>query len=132
MKRQQAYQIHTEGQTIWVKPLGIVTTRSAQDYQHDLKQLAQPFIGRPWAMVMDLTYWQPSPLPVVDILKQVTAWCFANQLKQVALIQPQDPLLMWQYLKSTDVTKPTDLVRYQVCNAQEARQVLAKAGFLQL
>ncbi len=132
MKRHQAYQLHAEGQTIWVKPNGILTMRSAQEYQHELKQLAQPIVGKPWAMVMDLTCWQPSPLPVVDILKQVSSWCFAHQLTHVALILPPDPLLTWQYLKATDVAKPADFVRYQVANVQEARQVLADAGFLQL
>lgn len=131
MKRQQAYQIRLESRTVWVKPKGIITVLSAKDYQHDLQQLAQPLIGTPWAMVMDLTNWKPSPLPVVEVLKQITLWCFANQLTHVALLQPDDPLLTWQYLKATDVEKPADLVRFQVSTELEARQQLVNAGFLQ-
>ncbi len=131
MKRQEAYQLRLESRTVWVKPKGVITVTSAKQYQHDLQQLVQPLIGRPWAMVMDLTNWQPSPLPVVDVLKQITLWCFANQLTHVALIQPDNPLLTWQYLKATDVDKPANFVRVQVSTEFEARQQLVNAGFLQ-
>lgn len=130
MKQHKAYQLILEKRTVWVKATGIVTVRSANDYQHDLKQLVQPLLGAPWALVMDVRSWQPSPLPVIDIFKEVTLWCFANQLKFVVVQQPDDALLAWQYLKATDVTKPADLIRHVVTDDQQARLLLSEAGFL--
>jgi hypothetical protein len=131
MKQHKAYQLTLEKRTVWVKATGIVTVRSAGDYQRDLKQLVQPLLGSPWALVMDVRSWQPSPLAVIDILKEVSLWCFANQLKFVVVLQPDDALLAWQYLKATDVTKPADLIRHLVADDQQARQVLSAADFLQ-
>jgi len=131
MKQHKAYQLTLEKRTVWVKATGIVTVRSAGDYQRDLKQLVQPLLGSPWALVMDVRSWQPSPLAVIDILKEVSLWCFANQLKFVVVLQPNDALLAWQYLKATDVTKPADLIRHLVADDQQARQQLTVAGFLQ-
>lgn len=131
MKQQKAYQLTLENRTVWVKANGIVTVRSAGDYQRDLKQLVQPLLGSPWALVMDVRSWRPSPLAVIDILKELTLWCFANQLKCVVVLQPDDALMAWQYLKATDVTKPADLIRHLAADDQQARQQLTMAGFLQ-
>lgn len=130
MKQHKAYQLTLEKRTVWVKATGIVTVRSAGDYQRDLTQLVQPLLGAPWALVMDVRSWQPSPLAVIDILKEVTLWCFANQLKFVVVQQPNDALLAWQYLKATDVVKPADLIRHLVSDDQQARLLLSEAGFL--
>ncbi len=130
MKQHKAYQLKLETRTVWVKAIGIASMRSASDYQRDLKQLVQPLLGAPWALVMDVRSWQPSPLQVIDIFKEVTLWCFANQLKFVVLQQPDDALLAWQYLKATDVAKPADLIRHIVTEDQQARLLLTEAGFL--
>ncbi len=37
MKQHKAYQLILEKRTVWVKATGIVTVRSANDYQHDLE-----------------------------------------------------------------------------------------------
>lgn len=131
MKQTKAYQLAVQHRTLWVRANGVSTLLVAADYQRDFKIAAQPLLGNHWAVVVDMRLWQVSPQQVFELFKAVVSWSYANQLKHVEVIKPEDPLLLWQYLKATDVGQPDDVIRNFVDDEETARLHLQAAGYLQ-
>ena len=130
MKQTKAYQLQVQQRTLWVRANGVSTLLVAADYQKDFKAAAKVLLGDDWAVVVDMRLWQVSPQQVFDLFKAVVSWSYANGLKQVEVIKPADPLLLWQYLKATDVQQPADVVRNFVDDEETARLHLQAAGYL--
>ncbi|WP_306520906.1 hypothetical protein [Rheinheimera sp.] len=130
MKHIKAYQLEVQQRTLWVRANGVSTLLVASDYQKDFKAAAQPLLGSEWAVVVDMRLWQMSPQQVFDLFKAVVSWSYTNQLKHVEVIKPADPLLLWQYLKATDVEQPDDVIRNFVDDEETARLHLQAAGYL--
>lgn len=130
MKHKKPYQLALEQRTLILRAQGVSTLLSADDLARDYQQLVSPLITAKWGLLLDIRQWQPSPQPVFEVLRQLVSWSFANQLRQVDVIQPNDPLLLWQYLKSTDVERPDDVVRNIHQNEISARLSLQAAGYL--
>ncbi len=130
MKQTKAYQLQVQQRTLWVRANGVSTLLVAADYQKDFKAAAKVLLGGDWAVVVDMRLWQVSPQQVFDLFKAVVSWSYANGLKQVEVIKPVDPLLLWQYLKATDVQQPADVVRNFVDDEETARLHLQAAGYL--
>jgi hypothetical protein len=103
---------------------------TAEDLTRDFQQLVAPLLADKWGLLLDIRQWQPSPQPVFEIFRELARWSFENQLRQVEVIQPQDPLLLWQYLKTTEVERPADVVRKIQDDEISARLSLQAAGYL--
>lgn len=131
MKQTKAYQLTVQDRTLWVRANGVSTLLVAADYQRDFKTAAQPLLSNHWAAVVDMRLWQVSPQQVFDLFKAVVSWSYKNRLKHVEVIKPADPLLLWQYLKATDVEQPMDVVRNFVDDEETARLHLQAAGYLE-
>ena len=130
MKRdQKAYQLKTVRQIILARAEGVSTVAQTEAYIEEFQHLVRHFANKPWALILDLRLWQPSPLPVFELLRKHTLWCFEQQLTHVELIQPNDAVLAWQYIKATDVEKPKGIVRKLAENEEQAMKSLEAAGF---
>lgn len=130
MKYKKPYQLALEQRTLILRAKGVSTLLSAEELSHDYQKLVAPLLDEKWGLLLDIRQWQPSPQPVFDVLRQLVSWSFAHQLRQVDVIQPNDPVLLWQYLKSTDVERPDDVVRKIHDDEITARLSLQAAGYL--
>jgi hypothetical protein len=130
MKHKKPYQLALEQRTLILRAQGVSTLLAAEDLTRDYQQLVAPLLAENWGLLLDIRQWQPSPQPVFEILRQLVRWSFEHQLRQVDVIQPKDPLLLWQYLKTTDVERPADVVRKIHDDEIAARLSLQAAGYL--
>ncbi|RVU37312.1 hypothetical protein EOE67_10500 [Rheinheimera riviphila] len=130
MKYKKPYQLALEQRTVILRAQGVSTLLSAQDLALDYQKLVVPMLDEKWGLLLDIRQWQPSPQPVFEVLRQIVSWSYEHNLRQVDLIQPNDPLLLWQYLKSTDVTRPDDVIRNIHDDETVARLSLQAAGYL--
>ena len=130
MKYKKPYQLALEQRTLILRAEGVSTLLSAEELSHDYQKLVAPLLDEKWGLLLDIRQWQPSPQHVFDVLRQLVSWSFAHQLRQVDVIQPNDPVLLWQYLKSTDVERPDDVVRKIHDDEIAARLSLQAAGYL--
>lgn len=130
MKYKKPYQLALEQRTLILRAEGVSTLLSATDLARDYQQLVAPLLDNKWGLLLDLRQWQPSPQQVFAVLRQIVSWSFAHNLRQVDVIQPNDPVLLWQYLKSTDVERPEDVIRTIHDDETAARLSLQAAGYL--
>ena len=130
MKYKKPYQLAVEQRTLILRAQGVSTLLSAEDLARDYQKLVAPLLADKWGLLLDLRQWQPSPQPVFEVLRQIVSWSFEHNLRQVDVIQPNDPVLLWQYLKSTDVKRPEDVVRTIHDEENAARLSLQAAGYL--
>jgi len=130
MKHKKPYQLDLEQRTLILRAQGVSTLLSAEDLARDYQKLVAPLLDDKWGLLLDIRQWQPSPQPVFEVLRHLVSWSFAHNLRQVDVIQPNDPLLLWQYLKSTDVERPDDVLRSIHDNETAARLSLQAAGYL--
>lgn len=130
MKYKKPYQLALEQRTVILTAQGVSTLLSAEDLARDYQKLVAPLLAEKWGLLLDIRQWQPSPQPVFEVFRQLVSWSYQHNLRQVDLIQPNDPLLLWQYLKSTDVERPDDVLRNIHDNETAARLSLQAAGYL--
>lgn len=130
MKHKKPYQLALEQRTLIFRAQGVSTLLWAEDLARDYQAMVSPLIVQRWGILLDLRQWQASPQPVFAVLRQLVRWSFAHNLQQVDVIQPNDPLLLWQYLKSTDVPRPEGVVRTIHDDENQARLSLQAAGYL--
>ncbi|KKO47255.1 hypothetical protein WG68_00990 [Arsukibacterium ikkense] len=131
MKNKQTFSLSLEQRALWVRADGIWNERTAKDYVREFRQLVQPILTEPWAAVLDIRQWQLSPADVFSILKDNTQWCFAHNLRHVETIYADNAVVMWQFVKATEVTnRPANLISQVATDEQAARKVLQAAGFL--
>jgi hypothetical protein len=130
MKHKKPYQLAVEQQTLVLTPVGVSTLLSTEEMSREFMALASATQKNSWALLLDLRQWQPSPQPVFEVLKQLVSWSFANRLQQVDMIQPNDTILLWQYLKATDVPRPEHVVKKIHDDEATARLSLQAAGYL--
>jgi len=128
----KAYQLKLEQRVLWVKAIGVSTVLQTEEYIKAFRETVQPVVHEPWAVVLDMQLWQPSPAQAFTLLQENSVWALARNLKHVEILLPADPILTWQYLKATDAEKPLDLTRHVAANEEEARQSLIQAGFIRL
>ena len=97
----------------------------------ELRTLVQRVITQPWAAVLDIRHWQLSPAPVFSILKENTLWCFEHNLQHVETIYADNAVVMWQFVKATEVSdRPENLVSQVAEDEHAARKSLQTAGYL--
>lgn len=130
MKNKKAFSLNLEQRVLWVRADGIWNNRTAHDYVTELRQLVQPILAEPWAIVLDIRHWQLSPAEVFSVLNDNTRWCFEHNLRHVETIYADNAVVMWQFLKATDAVKPDNLVSQVATDETAARQSLQAAGFL--
>jgi hypothetical protein len=130
VRYQKPYLLKLQDRSLWVTAQGVATLHNTREYIAEFTTLVSGLVQQPWALVLDLRGWQPSPMEVFELLRQHSRWCFAQQLLHVEIIQPADPLLVWQYLKATEVERPDALVRNFAADETAARLSLQAAGFL--
>ncbi|WP_337878723.1 hypothetical protein [Rheinheimera sp.] len=128
----KAYQLKLEQRVLWVKAIGVSTVLQTEEYIKAFRETVQPVLHEPWAVVLDMSLWQPSPAQSFALLQDNSVWALAHNLKHVEILLPADPILTWQYLKATDTDKPLDLTRHLASDEQDARQSLIQAGFIRL
>lgn len=127
---QQYYQIQVIDQTLWVTANGSSKLSVVQAYIKDFRFAASRLSSQPWACVLDLRLWQPSPHETVALLQDNTRWCFDHGLQLGLAIIPDDPVAVWQHLKATSAQSPANVERYQVKTIEEAQAILRQRGFL--
>ncbi len=130
MKHQKPYQLALEQRTVILSAQGMSTPLSTRDLASDYQALVQPLLTAPWALLLDLRQWQLSPQPVFEVLKELVSWSYANNLQQVDVVQPDNAILLWQYLKASDVQRPEKVVRTIHDSEIAARLSLQAAGYL--
>lgn len=132
MQRRQtkAYQLQLLDQVLWVQALGVSSLLGTEEYIRDFRALASFVFNQPWAVVLDIRQWQASPAQSLDLLRQNSKWAFAQNLHHVELLLPGDEMLAWQYLKATEVEKPTYLTKHIAEDEESARLYLQAAGYL--
>ncbi|MCA1931635.1 hypothetical protein [Rheinheimera sp.] len=132
MQRGQtkAYQLQLLDQVLWVRVFGVSTVLGTEEYIRDFRAMVAPILNQPWAVVLDIRQWQASPAQSLELLKQNSIWAFAQNLHHVELLLPVDEMLTWQYLKATEVEKPTYLTKHIAEDEESARLFLQAAGYL--
>ncbi len=132
MQRRQtkAYQLQLLDQVLWVRAFGVSSVLGTEEYIRDFRALASSVLKQPWAVVLDIRQWQASPAQSLDLLRQNSEWAFAQNLHHVELLLPGDEMLTWQYLKATEVEKPTYLTKHIAEDEESARLYLQAAGYL--
>ncbi|MDX1678987.1 hypothetical protein [Arsukibacterium sp.] len=130
MKNLQAFSLTLEHQVLWVRAQGTWHGRTALDYIQAFRELVLPITARPWAVVLDIRHWQLCPVEVFTLLKDNTRWCFEHNLRHVETICADNAIVMWQFLKATDITAPANLVSRVATDDAAARLSLQAAGFL--
>ena len=132
MQRGQtkAYQLQLMDQVLWVQVFGVSSLLGTQEYIRDFRALVASIVAKPWAVVLDIRQWQASPSQSLDLLRQNSVWAFAHNLHHVELLLPADEMLTWQYLKATEVEKPTYLTKHSAEDEESARLYLQAAGYL--
>ncbi|SNY54163.1 hypothetical protein SAMN06297280_2586 [Arsukibacterium tuosuense] len=130
MKNKKAFSLSLEQRVLWVRADGIWNDRTANDYVQEFRQLVQPIVAEPWAVVLDIRHWQLSPAGVFSVLNDNTRWCFEHNLRHVETIYADNAVVMWQFVKATDTAKPDDLVSQVAADEEAARKALQAAGFL--
>ncbi|WP_213995659.1 hypothetical protein [Arsukibacterium sp.] len=131
MKNKKAFSLNLEQRVLWVRADGIWNARTAKDYVQEFRQLVQPIMARPWAVVLDIRNWQLSPADVFSLLKDNTYWCFQHNLSHVQTIYADNAVVMWQFVKATEVSnRPVNLISQTADSEDTARSVAQAAGFL--
>lgn len=130
MKYQKPYQLALEQRTLFLTAKGVSTLGAAEELAREYQQLVTPLLDANWGLLLDIRQWQPSPQPVFAVFRRIVSWSYQHKLRQVELIQPNDTLLLWQYLKSTDVERPVDIIRNIHQDESSARLSLQAAGYL--
>ncbi len=132
MKNKKVFSLNLEHRVLWVRADGIWNNMTAKEYVREFRQLVQPILSQPWAVVLDIRQWLLSPADVFSVLKDNTQWCFAHNLSHVETIYADNAVVMWQFVKATEVTnRPADLISQVAKDEQAARSVLQAAGFLE-
>ncbi|MFN6264468.1 MAG: hypothetical protein ACK4XG_16780 [Chromatiaceae bacterium] len=125
-----AYELYLEQQTLWVRAIGVWTSRDIKEYIEDFRDIVQPIINRPWALVLDVRDWQTSPKEIFAGVTDNSNWCVQHRLAHVIALLPADHVIGWQFLKATAIEMPETLVRQRTDTTDEARRNLVAAGFL--
>lgn len=128
--QKSSYQIRRTGAVLWVQAYGITTMRDVQDYLADFRRTIEPVADQPWACVMDMRRWQPSPAEQFAALRENTTWCMQHNLRLAIVLLPADPLLAWQFVQTTLVEKPTDFLSVRAKDDEETIEILQQQGFL--
>jgi hypothetical protein len=127
---EPAYVLRLEQRTLWVKAIGVWTSRDISEYIRDFRTTVQPVIGAPWALVLDVRQWQTSPKEIFAGVTDNSIWCVKHHLTHVIALLPADHVIGWQFLKATSIDMPETLVRQRADSEQEARDNLIAAGYL--
>lgn len=130
MQPHKAYRISIEDRTIWVTVQGVSTVLTTRDYIQELKRKVKNLSFAPWAIVLDLRKWEASPAEIFLMLQQATSWCLEHNLRHSETLLPENTLLMWQFVKTTDVDKPDFLTSNIAVDDEAARLSLQAAGYL--
>lgn len=123
------YQLELKSQVLFVKAFGITTVRDVTDYISDFRRLVRPIFNKPWACVLDMRSWQPSPADQFAALRDNTMWCMHHNLALSVILLPQDPLLAWQFIQTTNVTKPDNFLSIRAGDDDEVLEILQREGF---
>lgn len=130
MPSQKPYLLKLEQKVLWVRATGLWTSSHAEQYVKEFRQLVQPIINEPWALVLDMRQWEICPSDVLIRCVENTQWCYAHQLAHVETIYADNTMVLWQFAKATAAVKPHHLVSVAAVDEQAARDSLLRAGFL--
>jgi len=127
--KNRVYQIEVVGQTLWVTVNGFSNQRTTKAYVEDFRYHAAALVRSPWACVLDLRLWLPSPHETLALLQDNTRWCYAHGLACAVVILPSDTVSAWQYLKATEVPTPPVILRHQAQSPEQAQEFLRQHGY---
>lgn len=125
-----SYQLELNSKVLFVKAFGITTMRDVNDYVRDFRELVRPIIHKPWACVLDMRSWQPSPAEQFAVLRDNTTWCMHHNLALSVILLPSDPLLAWQFIQTTNVAKPDNFRSVKAVDDEDVMEILQQEGFL--
>lgn len=126
---KSTYQLMLHAQVLVASASGITTSRDARDYVAEFRKLVWPIAAQPWALVLDMRHWQPSPADQFAILRDNTLWCMQHNLALAVVLLPANSLLAWQFVQTTNVVKREDFRSFRVTDEAELREVLQREGF---
>jgi hypothetical protein len=127
---EKYYRIEVIDRTLWVTTTGSSKMSVVQAYVQDFRAAANNLLKSPWACVLDLRLWQPSPHETLALLQDNTRWCYQHGLQLGIAIVPADPVAVWQHLKATSAYAPANAERHQLQSCEEAQALLRQRGFL--
>ncbi|HSG51226.1 MAG TPA: hypothetical protein VLA40_03885 [Rheinheimera sp.] len=130
MKHKKPFTLDLTNRVLTVRAFGIWTYADAKEYVQKMRQLAQPLLSSDWALVLDVRSWQMSPEDVFALLRDNTMWCYQHNLKMAVVLLPNDKLLQWQFVKSTETTRPDDFISHIAADDTAAQSILRAAGYL--
>ncbi|RKX20608.1 MAG: hypothetical protein DRP51_05475 [Candidatus Zixiibacteriota bacterium] len=70
--------INPERNLMVAKIYGIWKKETAEAYHEEYKKTAEPFLGKRWAKLTNLTNWKSSYPEIVDVLSEHMHWCQEN------------------------------------------------------
>ena len=130
MKHKKPFALDLTDKVLTVRAYGVWTYADAKEYVQKMRQLAAPLLDAQWAIVLDAREWQMSPAEVFSLLSDNTLWCYQRNLKCAVTMLPDDKLLQWQFVKSTETTRPADFVSHVAADDAAAQSILRAAGYL--
>lgn len=130
MKHKKPFALELTAKVLTVTAFGVWTLADTKDYVLKMRQLAKPLLDNDWAIILDVRLWQMSPAEVFALLSDNTLWCYQHNLKCAVTLLPDDKLLQWQFVKSTETTRPEDFVSHVATDDAAARAILGAAGYL--
>lgn len=130
MKHKQPFFLIVKDRVLQVTANGVWTLTDATEYVDQLRNLVQPLINEPWAIILDARDWHVSPAEVFALLRDNTQWCFQHKLMYAVTLLPDDSMLQWQFIKATDIEKPQGFESHFVNNEPAAEVLLRAAGYL--
>lgn len=110
MKHKQAFKLKLENKVLVATGFGVWTARDAEEYVAQFRRIVAPIANKPWAIILDVSAWEMSPIEVFALIKDNTQWCYQHNLAMAVSILPRDELLKWQFGKSTEINKPANFI----------------------
>ncbi len=94
------------------------------NYKQQVKEASKPLLSRPWARVVDLSYWEGGGEEVVKPLHDLHLWSLENNCCAIVFVNP--PLLpQFMLEKYGDPYKV-----YQICKTLDQAKTWAKKELL--
>lgn len=109
------------------KIYGVWKKDTALAYAKELKEAAEPLVGKPWVKLMDLTNWKIAHQEVISIIGDLNHWCRENDMAWTVYIINQ-PTAYNQLMKMFTAGRYSDIGK-TFRNYNEGVQFLKEKGY---
>lgn len=130
MKHCKPFSLELTDRVLRVTAFGVWTLVDAREYVRQMRLLVQPVINNDWACILDARLWKMSPAEVFSLLRDNTLWCYQRKLMYAVTLLPDDKMLQWQFIKTTEMEKPEGFVSRLAEDDLAAYALLRAAGYM--